>query len=215
METSTEVICKTCGKKEIVAPSRAKKYKNCSRECMGIYNSVTYSQKKKIECWSCGSTFLVKTSHVDKRKTCSKACFAEYQKVKMAGEGNHQYGLKGHLNASFKGLEIPKVNHRNIDIRVYVPDHPYADSNGRVLKHRYIAEQNFEEFSPDCFDEINGYKVLKKKYDVHHKDHNHSNDDLKNLEVMTRGEHTAHHNKYKKIVRDKLGKIKKIIVHEN
>ena len=39
---------------------------------------------------------------------CSKECSIELRKIRMSGENNHQYGLKGALNSSYKGGE--KIN---------------------------------------------------------------------------------------------------------
>ena len=131
------------------------------------------------------------------------------------GEGNHQYGLKGNLNASFKGEEILDTNHKIIDIRVYNPSHPYADKSGRVLKHRLIVEQNHELFDAKFFDIINGIYVLKKEYSVHHKDNNHDNNDVNNLEILTRSEHTSKHNLEKTIIKDPItGRITGVIKRE-
>lgn len=58
-------------------------------------------------------------------------------------------------------------------------------------------------FNKDYFEVINGITVLKRNLIVHHKDGNHNNDDVYNLEVVTRGEHSALHNKLNPMPRDK------------
>lgn len=142
---------------------------------------------------------------------CSRKCYSEYKKTVMLGEGNHQYGLKGRLNASFKGDEVLNKNHNIIDIFVYEPEHPYADKRGRVAKHRLIVENNHEMFGDNYFILINGHYTLKKEYNVHHKDGNHNNNDVSNLEILTRGEHTSEHNKGMIIKRDSRGRIISVI----
>lgn len=113
----------------------------------------------------------------------------------MSGDGNHQYGLRGGENSSFKGEEIPHKNNSVVDIMVYMPQHPRADKNGRVAKHRLVVEQNASLFGSDFFDFVNGFLVLKDCYIVHHKDGDHDNNNVENLEVLTRGEHSSIHNK--------------------
>lgn len=49
---------------------------------------------------------------------------------------------------------------------------------------------------------IEGFTVLKEGYVVHHKDGNHNNNDVRNLEILTRGEHTSIHNKLDPMDRD-------------
>ena len=132
----------------------------------------------------------------------------------MEGEKNHQYGLKGESNASFKGYETLHWNHNVVDVYVYEPTHPYADKRGRIVKHRLIVERNRHLFEDDCFVLINGYYALKKELSVHHKDGNHRNNDISNLEVFTRAEHTAHHNKEKVIIRDAKGRITAVVKRE-
>lgn len=145
---------------------------------------------------------------------CSRECYAKYKQVAMSGSGNHQYGTKGEINASFKGYEISRRNHRNVDILVYEPGHPYADKNGRVLKHRLMVENNRNLFNEDFFVLIDGYYALKKEYSVHHKDGNHCNNDISNLEVLTRSEHTTIHNEEKIINRDAKGRITAVFKRE-
>ena len=115
-------------------------------------------------------------------------------RLRMSGENNHQYGLKGDKNASFKGEITWHKNHKLKEFMFYSPDHPRCDRNGRVHLHRLIVEKNHHLFNSDFFEVINGHYCLKKNYIVHHKDFNHTNNELSNLEVMTRGEHTRVHN---------------------
>jgi hypothetical protein len=63
----------------------------------------------------------------------------------------------------------------------YVPSHPNATKNGYVLEHRVIMENSIN-------------RLLTNKEIVHHKDGNKKNNLLSNLELMTRAEHTSHHN---------------------
>lgn len=203
--------CKVCGKEFEYPHWREGKASYCSIKCQ----NMSLRAKNNVKCEVCGKEFHLKPYAIKKRKVkkffCSYKCLAEYKRVAFRGENNHQYGLKGDKNASFKGNEITRKNNRNIDVRVYMPQHPFCDKNGRVVKHRLVVEENHFLFDEKYFDKINGFVVLKKEYNVHHKDGNHSNNDISNLQILTRSEHTSIHNKGRIIIRDKLGRITAVV----
>lgn len=124
----------------------------------------------------------------------------------MIGQGNHQYGLKGALNASFKhGISI-KMNNKLKEVLIYVGDwYAKPTESGRVKEHRYIVELNYFKFDCDLFDEINGWFYLKDGIEVHHIDFNHNNNDISNLRPMPKGEHISLHNKYRNQKRGQNG----------
>ncbi len=190
-----EKTCPICGVKFTVPHWRLEKAKYCSPAC----RQESLKAKDNVNCSWCGKPFHMKRYQMDSsRRTmgyfCCRECANLSRSAFMSGEGNHQYGLKGALNASFKGEEIPNTNNSVVDILVYVPAHPRADRCGRVTKHRWVVEQNAELFNAEYFDVIEGFTVLKEGYVVHHKDGNHNNNDVRNLEILTRGEHTSIHN---------------------
>lgn len=197
-------ICKQCGK-EFDVPDYRKSAKYCSEECKhkalrGDFNCV---------CEVCGKEFHLKPYSVKKNKhhTCSRECLNKLKSILYKGEGNHQYGLKGDKNASFKGEVILRKNNGLIERMVYKPEHPNADSNGRIKEHRLIVEQHYEMFDQKYFDVINGEHYLKKSIDVHHVNFNHNDNRIENLMPLTRSEHTKLHNESEVITRDSKGKI--------
>lgn len=91
---------------------------------------------------------------------------------------------------------------------VYMPDHIYSDKDGRVYKHRLLVECHHEMYDSKFFVVVDGKYYLKKEYHVHHKDGNHNNNNIDNLVICTRSEHTSIHNRQKVIIRDsKTGRI--------
>ena len=187
-----EKTCKHCGKTYWVMKSVAEKSNYCCRQCAN-------NAKKGVEntiCDFCRKSFHRKPSHALKNKHgnfCSKKCLNEWKKISYLGENNHQYGLKGPLNASFKGKEISVKNNNIKDILIYCPEHPFANSAKRVKKHRFIVEQNHNLFSDDYFIIINNNYYLKPDIVVHHLDCNHNNNDINNLIPCTVAEHTLYH----------------------
>ena len=196
------MICKQC-KKEYLNQNPKLPTNICSNKCYDEFQK--WNKEPNCECPVCHKKFYVKPSRLKRVKhepTCSVECSSMLKSQYMSGEGNHQFGLKGELNSSFKGIETIQHNHNVDDIMVYDPTHPYANANGRVKKHRLLVEQNYELFDNKFFLKEGGRIVLKKEYQVHHKDGNHNNNDINNLEVLTRSEHTSIHNKEKEIIRD-------------
>ena len=153
------------------------------------------------ECPVCGTRFHAKPYKIAITKhliCCSRDCEKTYRSKWFSGSSNHQYGLKGKNNPTFAGEEIIRKNHYVKDVRVYAPYRPDADNIGRVIKHKLIVEENYQTFGEQYFDVVEGYRILKKEFVVHHKDGNHDNNDISNLEILKRGEHTSIHNKLRK-----------------
>ena len=147
-------------------------------------------------CLVCGDLFRTKKSDLERRKTCSRKCSDIRKKTQYKGESNPNYGNRGQKNPVFVGEKI-KLGYR----LVYMPGHPNSQKDGYILEHRLIMS------------EVLG-RPLEDFEDVHHKDENRLNNDPSNLEVITRSEHTALHNRQKQIVRDENGRIKAIIKAE-
>lgn len=208
-----EKTCRICGAKFTVPHWRDGIAKFCSVDC----RQKSLRAEPNVICSNCGKPFhmkeyRMKRTNRDMGYFCSKKCFGEYRKVWFRGENNHQYGLRGNLNASFKGEELLRKNNTLQEIEAYAPYRVDADKRGRVTKHRLLVEENWQMFNADAFYVVNDQHVLRNGYDVHHKDGNHGNNDLSNLEILTRGEHVKLHNKHKQIIRDpKTGRITGVI----
>lgn len=72
-----EVICKQCGKKFLVKPSRIKygHGKYCSKECGYAHLSDERSEKYPVTCQRCGKIFYKTKSVIDRGvKYCSREC---------------------------------------------------------------------------------------------------------------------------------------------
>ena len=104
--------------------------------------------------------------------------------------------------------------------------HPYCTSFDHVYKHRLVVEANMNNMSYDDWvlkirkNEFNGSEIfLDPDYDVHHKDGNKNNNDLSNLEILSKQEHAKLHitedpdKSYPKL--DTCASLEKIISIEN
>ena len=144
------------------------------------------------ECPICGKWFHLKPSAVRKAKNhyCSKKCHYEAKKTYMSGEGNHQFGIKGKENATWKS---DKRLSRYGYIQVRVLDHPFRDYEDFVFEHRLVAEQYLLDEKNSV--EINGKRYLADGYVVHHKNFHRTDNRVENLAVMTKTEHSKLHTK--------------------
>ena len=204
-----EVTCAECGKVELVYPSRAKKYLCCSVECLAKYNSKRYSKKIDCTCPICGKEFKLKPYTFNRVLTtpcCSKECANKLKETTYLGSRNHQFGLKGELNASFKGLITTKANNNLIEHFVYCPDRPDSNKDGRITEHRLKVLENYDSFDPCFFIDKDGYKIFNPdenlKISVHHINGDHLDNTLSNLIPLTRSKHKSVHNYINKLDND-------------
>ena len=170
-------------------------------------NKVNRKTGCNLTCPICGKSFYRKKSEINNMKdknnaTCSKECCYELRKTLYSGKNNHQYGLTGNKNASWKSdIKYHKNNNRYTMIRV--EDHPFRDKSNFVPKYRLVAERYLLNENNSI--EINGKLYLKSECVVHHIDFNKKNDDVSNLYVFPNSsQHIIFHNAYK------TGKIKNL-----
>ena len=211
--TSVVKTCEICGKEFRVSKGRKDTAKCCSKKCINLYRKG----KPNTICPICGKPFHVKPYHKAKSKhvtCCSRECLNVWKQTAYRGKGNHQYGLKGPLNASYKGEEIIIKNIKQLDNYIYVPNHPRATKSGRVRKYVWLVEQNYFLFDSKYFYNDGENYYLKKGIVVHHKDGNHNNNIIENLIPVTISEHSKIHadmGTYDK-ERDSLGRFIKTAV---
>lgn len=204
-----ETKCIICGKENYDIDTKKFPKDFCSYKCYEEWQK--WNKEPNCECSVCHKLMYIKPSRLKRVKngiTCSKKCSNKLKSEYMKGENNHQYGLIGNKNASFKGdILITNLGY----IVEYCPGHPYPhdrhNQTTRVLQHRLVVERNFEKYSEEFFEIIDGKRVLKPIYDVHHINEITTDNRVENLKVLLRSEHTTLHNKQKEIIRDNLGKI--------
>ena len=168
-------------------------------------------EKFNCICQICNKKMYLKPFRIKRNKngiTCSRTCSNLFKSKYMKGENNHQFGLIGDKNASFKGKEIISQYGYILE---YCEGHPKPfdkyNKGTRVLQHRIIIERNYDKFPSKYFEEINGWVVLKDEYIVHHINHIKTDNRLENLIIMLKSEHTFLHNKNNDIERDVKGRI--------
>lgn len=201
------IKCEWCGKEFRCYPKRyyTSKHHCCSKECMNALMKQIREENPyyyNCICDICGKKFHAKESQKNRYKhiSCSRECDKEYKRRLMSGEKNHQYGIRGEQNSSWKGGVTTSSYGYNL---VYMPEHPFCNIDGRVFEHRLVAEQYL--LNDDNSIEINGKRYLKPEFIVHHIDENRKNNDVNNLMVMTEREHRILHNKKRPRKRNEKG----------
>jgi 5-methylcytosine-specific restriction endonuclease McrA len=88
-----EVECENCGACEKVIPSRADRYRFCSKECKGQYESANWrgengpNYRGRIEktCVECGDSMELRPSRKE-RMFCDESCKGEWWSRQFSGE---------------------------------------------------------------------------------------------------------------------------------
>lgn len=195
-----QLECPICSKVFNASPSRVNKAKypvTCSVVCAQEQRSQL-EPRTFVDCCVCGTPVRAKKSRIDKTVTgiaCSRECASINRSEFSSGDGNHQYGKKGDLNASHKSdIAVSTYGY----VSVLRPEHPLAHHNGRILLHRLIMEEHLRENVPNSeyLIDIEGYsgKYLSPDVIIHHEDGNKTNNSIPNLGIMSLGDHTAQHN---------------------
>lgn len=188
------VKCEHCGKEFNCQKSRINIHSHlfCSKKCEGEWRKA--NSEKNCICAYCGKQFHRKESHIKHniKNYCCSECSNKDKKIRYSGKGNHQYGLKGSLNTSWKSNERISVYGYKL---IRQPKHPFKNSDDFVFEHRLIAEKYLLNETNSV--EINGQKYLNPDFVVHHIDFNRLNNDTTNLIIMRRNEHTRLHKSLK------------------
>lgn len=199
LDSNLAVCCDFCGNEIKITRSRCQNNKHyfCNQKC---FQQFKRKNLVKLTCPICETIFYRKKSQVDKLKdishaTCSKECCYELRKTLYLGENNHQYGLTGSKNSSWKSDERCAHNDKRYKL-VRVENHPFRDKSNFVPEHRLVAEQYLLNDTNSI--EIDGKRYLKPECIVHHIDFNKTNNKASNLFVFDNESiHVLFHNLYK------------------
>lgn len=164
IQNKIEVVCAECGKHEFVAPSRAKKYLCCSRECLGRYNSKRYNKQVELTCPICGKKYTCKVSKINHHKTCgNKTCRSKWLSLTRTGQNNSNYKVVDDL----------------LNQSINEKDHDKSRTIYLHIAKKYLG--------------VDSITKLPKGYVIHHKDANHLNNNPKNLVMIPKNVHRLIH----------------------
>jgi predicted nucleic acid-binding Zn ribbon protein len=166
--------CVICGE---VVTGRGR---TCSNSCRGKLSNIDKGKGRKLatsNCIVCGSEFEVRHDLAGINITCGDKCSREQRRQKMLGDKNHQYGLKGDKNDSWRGGRY--INSHGY-VRVHCPEHPNSVGS-YVLEHIKVMSDYL------------GRPLDTSVEAVHHRDENKQNNDISNPQLMSYEEHSRYH----------------------
>jgi len=192
------VDCAVCGESIQLSPSRFKNSVTgkftCSNTCRASLSAVL--KEFNCECYICKMPMKIKPSYLSKLKnqeriTCSLECSKLERSERFTGEGNHQFGLLGELNAShISDLSLTNYGY----LKGLLPSHPASDYAGKILVHRLIFEEFLKETGQyNCLELRDGRYILRTDLVIHHKNGNKLDNRIDNLDCMSLEEHTSLH----------------------
>lgn len=170
--------CLTCGEL-----TKNKKY--CSRTCSGL---AKIKDKITRQCQFCGINFEVYPSAIVRGggKYCSSECSSlgsikstVNKKCKFCGVMFSVLPSTGRKYCSYECFRLSSTGIGGMDKDGYW--RIYVDGN-RVREHRHIMEEHLG-------------RKLEPNEVIHHKDRDRVNNDISNLELMTKSEHAKLHRK--------------------
>lgn len=188
-----EITCNCCGKTFKAYESQKRIY--CSKTCAITKNWEKRDRAKKVKfiCCNCGKEFELKASETrvkeGKVHYCSAKCRDEGRKTGKLSPCKQCGKLFYTTRNDFCCKKCARdYRSANMDHKIYMENGYLVkfkngyNKKGNVKVHRSVMEEKLgRRLNPD---EI-----------VHHKDGNKLNNDISNLEVMDRGEHSRLHRK--------------------
>jgi len=186
-------ICVVCGLKHYKLPHRLKALKRgvtCSKKCADKLQTTGHKRTPNYKCVVCGSPHYQRPNQIAKSVnglTCSKECGKINRAKHMVGKGNHQFGVKGKFNSSFKtGIRISSYGY----VLIHSPLNPRAMYDGYVFEHILVMEAHINRKM-----KVFGTHNHKDNEVCHHIDRNRRNNNIDNLQLMTVSEHIKLHHK--------------------
>lgn len=164
-----------------------------------------------VKCQYCGSEYTVKPYRVLKTKYCSRSCASKDNYKNIVFGNDHKKGnkfRKGHKptnafpkgnipwNKGLKGIHMSPETEFKKGIKSN-KKLPIGSIRTRKCKRGVlrnwikISDEKWKENHIYVWEKENG--IIPNGHVVHHIDHNPLNDDIKNLQLMTRKDHINHH----------------------
>lgn len=136
----------------------------CGKEC-----------KRRLVLQCCNDCYQLIRHEKSPMTKCACGCNTEIHSVNKYGKKVNY--IRGHgAIGKGKGWYISSDGYKMILMR----DHPFCDADGYTREHRLVMEKLLGRY-------------LEPWEEIDHKDENKLNNDISNLRILTKSEHTKHH----------------------
>lgn len=173
-------ICEQCGTEFSVRGYRKDTAKFCSRRCLALKSRVQVD----ADCAICGKHFTHISSRSNKAKYCSRECY--YQSMK--GRGSKTFTC-AHCGKEFNGS--PSHNRKYCSRACVGKASKATWSPAFTTARKSMANRGMLTRCNRC-----GYSEHPEILGVHHRDRDHSNNSMENLEVLCPNCHSIEHSKH-------------------
>lgn len=180
VKTGKVLSCAYCGKEVYVPKNRVGSFKYCSRSCLA---KASINRGTTI-CQVCGKEFEYISCRTNKAKYCSRSCYYKAQHLKGSVDVSCKFcGKIFKTSPSHKRVFCSKECKNKWELDFWTDS---FTSVKKCLKRRRRMVS--------C--EICGYKEHPEILGVHHRDGNHNNNTLTNLQVLCPICHSLAHKKH-------------------
>lgn len=183
MKAPSQILkCKYCGKEVKVPANRLLTFKYCSRSCSALASRIQITR----ECEVCKKPFTHISSRSNKAKYCSRQCYYKSQST------------KGTVTVTCRhcGKEF-KTSPSDAKHRLYCSKSCVNKESKKTFKPSFTTVRKAMQ-ARGLINKCNrcGFNTVPDILGVHHKDRDHTNNDLSNLEVLCPNCHSIEHNKH-------------------
>ena len=193
------VYCAVCNNEIKASPSTMKHKKYCSKKCR---DTVFYIEKS---CIVCNKKFKVQKCYEKvktlKIKCCSIKCKKEYKKSILKNKRHICLNCGIEFFAYRSNKTKQTFCSQDCSKKYMRGEHHHSFGNGYTINsdgYRYLKIGNKYVLEHRIIMEAYLNRKLKRNETIHHKDMNKLNNDISNLEVLSRAEHSRLHSKLKK-----------------
>lgn len=178
-----EKICINCGISFSIPRCRDWREHCCSSNCKKEAKLKLKDERKK-ECLVCGKEFYPRVSQIKSGEGnyCSTRCFYDSRIGLKNSVETKEKRIKSFINSDYNKNRPTGRRHPQFKEAFIRDGYRYiTDENGKkIAEHRHVME-------------IHIGRKLKSHEVAHHKDRNKLNNEINNLQLMTRAEHAKEH----------------------
>lgn len=175
--------CTVCGVFFIIPKCRDWREHECSSDCKNKKRLII-KLKRERSCLVCNKKFFPRKIQIENGggKFCSMYCLHQSNIGNINSQETKDKRVKSFINSDYNRNRPKGENHPQYMDVIFRDGYRWAinEQGNKMQEHRLIIEKHIG-------------RKLKSHEIVHHKDRNKVNNELDNLQIMTRSEHAKEH----------------------